>query len=80
MAASTDASASGSASAVAITAGAASVPRWPIMTSDGSTARTQRSVGSYEPEPAPTFTTVRAGPSAVWIAAAIRGSGRRTSG
>ena len=52
--------------------------RWPIITSEGSTAVTSRSVGSYGPVPAPTFTTVRASPSAARILAPMRGSSRRT--
>jgi len=69
----------GSSSALACTTGAASGGRWAIITSDGSTATTSRSCGSYDPAPAPTFTTVRASPSATRMRAAIRGSSRRTS-
>ena len=54
----------GSASATARTTGAASGGRCVIITSDGSTATTCRSSGWYEPEPAPTFTTLRASPRA----------------
>lgn len=46
------------------------------MTGDGSTATTRRSPGSYEPVPAPTFTTLAAAPSARLIRAEILGSGR----
>jgi hypothetical protein len=38
---------------------------------------TSRSVGSYEPVPAPTLRTDRASPSAASIWAAILGSGNR---
>jgi hypothetical protein len=47
------------------------------MAADGSTATTARLAGSYEPAPAPTLTTVSAGPSAAWTSAAMRGSVRR---
>src|SRR5262245_21159506 len=47
------------------------------MTSLGSTAMTYRSSGSYDPVPAPTFTTDRASPSASRMADEIRGSSRR---
>jgi hypothetical protein len=79
MAASKLPSSNGSSSATALTTGAASSGRWAIITSDGSTATTSRSCGSYDPAPAPTFTTVRASPSAARIRAAILGSGRRTA-
>src|ERR1700733_7418964 len=49
------------------------------MTADGSTAVTSLSGGSEEPVPAPTFSTVRASPSAAQICAAIRGSVRRVT-
>ena len=44
---------------------------------DGSTAVTSRPSGSYEPAPAPTFSTVRADPSDSSMRAAILGSGCR---
>jgi hypothetical protein len=40
---------------------------------------TKRSVGSYDPAPAPTFTTDVASPSASRMRPAIRGSGRRVA-
>src|SRR5438477_11964704 len=40
---------------------------------------TSRSRGSYEPAPAPTFTTVRASPSASQMGLASRGSSTRTA-
>jgi hypothetical protein len=49
------------------------------MIADGSTAATHRSVGSYDPEPAPTFSTVRASAKAAWMWSAIRGSAARAS-
>src|SRR4051812_37917709 len=49
------------------------------MVADGSIAVTSRSGDSYEPAPAPTFTTVRASPSARSMAAAMRGSVRRVA-
>ena len=61
------------------TAFAAAAGRLRIISSDGSTAVTSRSTGSYDPVPAPTFSTLRASPSAVWIIAAMRGSGLRRS-
>jgi hypothetical protein len=78
MAASKLPSANGRSSAKACTTGAAPSGRWAIITSDGSTAVTSRSAGSYAPVPAPMFTTVRASPSAARILAAMRGSSRRT--
>jgi hypothetical protein len=78
MAASKLPSSNGSSSAYARTTGAELSGRWAIITSDGSTATTSRSRGSYAPVPAPTFTTLRASPSAAWILARIRGSSRRT--
>ena len=53
--------------------------RWSIIVCDGSTATTRRSRGSYEPVPAPTLTTLRASPSAAWIAASMRGSAVRVA-
>jgi hypothetical protein len=47
------------------------------MIADGSTATTRRSAGSYEPVPAPTFSTLSASPSARASRAAILGSSRR---
>jgi hypothetical protein len=47
------------------------------MTADGSIASTRRSPGSYEPAPAPTFSTERATPSAAVNRSAMRGSARR---
>ncbi len=79
MAASQQSFSSGSSSARPRTTRAAPGGRWAIITSDGSTAITSRSRGSYEPVPAPTFTTDRASPSAATIAAAIRGSSRRVA-
>jgi hypothetical protein len=38
------------------------------------TTVTARSEGSYEPVPAPTFSTDRASPDAEWMIVAIRGS------
>ncbi len=67
----------GNAPATPRTTAAAPGARCPIIVSDGSTATTARSAGSYDPAPAPTFTTVRASPSARRITAAHRGSGRR---
>src|SRR6267378_4202298 len=60
-----------------IAGGAVPGRRWRSIAADGSTATTGRSAGSYEPAPAPTFTTLAAAPSASAMAAAIRGSGRR---
>jgi hypothetical protein len=51
--------------------------RCAIITSLGSIGITRRSRGSYDPAPAPTFTTVRASPRAAWMSAAMRGSSRR---
>ena len=76
-AASAASSATGSASALARTAGAAPAGRCASMLGDGSIASTRRPGGSYEPAPAPTFTTVRAVPRAASMRSAIRGSGRR---
>jgi putative transcriptional regulator len=47
------------------------------IVADGSTAVTCRSVGSYEPVPAPILRTLCASPSAAWTNAAIRGSATR---
>ncbi|WP_338781342.1 hypothetical protein [Streptomyces sp. DG1A-41] len=59
------------------TPGAATGGRWSGMIRLGSTARTVCG-GSYEPVPAPASrTSVTSSPSAAWIRAAIRGSGRR---
>src|SRR5579872_2750703 len=79
MAASKDWSSNGSASAMAATHGAAPAGRCARMSADGSTAVRARSGGSYDPVPAPTFTTVRASPSASQTCAAIRGSVRRVT-
>ena len=79
IAASNAPSANGSASARASMHGAAPGGRCARITADGSTAVTSRSRGSYAPAPAPTFSTVRASPSAAWIAAAIRGSSPRVA-
>ena len=49
------------------------------ISSDGSIGTTARSVGSYEPDPAPMFTTEAASPSAARIARAILGSAWRVS-
>ena len=46
------------------TTGAEPDGRWAIMRSDGSTATTSRSRGSYEPAPAPRLTTLTASPRA----------------
>ena len=51
MAASKLPSSNGSSSATARTTGTAPSGRWAIMTSDGSTATTSRSSGSYDPRP-----------------------------
>ena len=51
------------------TAGGDPGGRCASITADGSTAATGRSRGSYEPVPAPTFTTGDASPSAVRSAA-----------
>jgi hypothetical protein len=74
MAASKLSSSNGSRSAVASTAGAAARGRWARIAADGSTASTYRSEGSYDPVPAPTFSTVRLAPSAACTLASIRGS------
>ena len=79
IAASNAPSSNGRRSAVASTAGRSRRERCARIAAEGSTATTGRSSGSYEPAPAPTFTTVRAAPSAAWTRAAIRGSGRRTA-
>ncbi|MBN9097253.1 MULTISPECIES: hypothetical protein [unclassified Pseudonocardia] len=57
---------------------AAPTGRCTIVTADGSTTGTVAAGGSQEPAPAPTWSTVVASPMACRIAAAIRGSGRRT--
>src|SRR3954452_21675626 len=77
MAASTEESSSGSASAVPRRTGAAPTGRRSIIVLEGSTATTSRSSGSYEPAPAPTFATDLASPRASRIAAAMCGSARR---
>src|SRR5262245_53766778 len=77
MAASNAPSRKGRRSAVAWTTGARPAGRWWIIVHAGSTATTRRSAGSYDPVPAPTFTTDVAEPRAESMAAAIRGSGRR---
>jgi hypothetical protein len=64
----------GSVSADPCRQGAAPVGRCRIITSDASTATTGRPSGSYEPVPAPMFTTLIASPSAASIADAIRRS------
>ena len=74
IAASNEPSANGSCSATARTAGAEPGERCAIITSEGSTAVTSRSVGSYEPVPAPTLTTVCASPSAFQMGSASLGS------
>jgi hypothetical protein len=79
MAASNAPSSNGSSSATARTIGAAPSARCAIIVSDGSTATTSRSAGSYAPVPAPTLTTVRASPSAARMRRGIRGSSRRTA-
>src|SRR5262249_56841709 len=73
------ASLNGSSRADACTTGALPARRWRIIVSDGSTATTGRSRGSYAPAPAPTFTVGRTSPSARVIAPAMRASGRRWS-
>jgi hypothetical protein len=78
IAASKELSSNGSSSARASTTGAAPGGRCARITADGSTAVTSRSGGSYEPAPAPTFSTDRASPSAARMRAARRGSSRRT--
>jgi len=77
MAASNAPSAKGNRSAQACTAGAEPAGRWWIITGEGSTATTRRPLGSYDPVPAPTFTTERASARARAIWAPRRGSGRR---
>ncbi len=69
----------GSVSAQPRTIGADPAACCSIMVSDGSSATTSRSVGSYEPAPAPTFKIFEASPSAAWIAASHRGSGVRSA-
>jgi hypothetical protein len=64
IAASTLSSRSGSAPALARIAGARPDGRWAAITSLGSMATTYRSLGSYDPAPAPTLITVRASPNA----------------
>ena len=78
-AASAEPSASGNASARPSIAAGTSGGRWSRMTADGSTAITSMSRGSYEPLPAPTFTTDWASPSAARTAVWMRVSGRRTT-
>jgi hypothetical protein len=58
-------------------AGARSRGLCAAITSLGSIATTWRSLGSYDPAPAPTLTTVRASPRAARIRARKRGSSRR---
>jgi hypothetical protein len=77
IAASKQPSGNGRSSAVASTAAGSPAGRCARIDTDGSTGVTWRSAGSYEPAPAPTFSTVRAAPSAWLIRAAIRASGRR---
>lgn len=72
-------SANGRSSAKACTTAPAVAGRCRIISSDGSTATTRRSAGSYDPVPAPTFRMVAAGPSAAAMRAAIRASGFRSS-
>ena len=64
-------------SADARIAGASAGGRCAAITSLGSMATTWRSRGSYEPVPAPTFTTVPASPSAAWMRARRPGSSWR---
>ena len=45
------------------------------MANEGSTATTEQSMGSYDPAPAPTFTTVAASPRASRTAVAKHGRG-----
>ena len=52
-------SGNGRASAAAFTAAASPAGRCARIDADGSTGVTWRSAGSYEPAPAPTFSTVR---------------------
>src|SRR6185437_14430223 len=80
IAASKDWSWNGRLSAAAAMHGAAPAGRCARMTADGSAAVTSRPGGSYEPVPAPTFSTVRASPSAAQTCAAILGSVRRVAG
>ena len=75
MAASKAASGNGRLSAPAWTTSMPCARRCAIMVADGSTATTRRSVGSYDPAPAPTLTTVAARPRLRWMQAAILGSG-----
>ena len=67
----------GTFSALAITTGAAVFERWLTINSEGSTAITVRSLGSYEPVPAPMLITRLASPITELIASCHRGSGRR---
>ena len=62
---------------MASTASASPAGRCARIDADGSTGVTSRPAGLYEPAPAPTFSTVRAAPSASPIRAAIRASGWR---
>ena len=67
----------GMASAAAAIAGAALRARCRSIVADGSSATTGRSMGSYEPAPAPTLRTVAASPIALRMAEAQRGSALR---
>ena len=63
--------------AVTSKAGANFGGRWARIEADGSIAVTRRSVGSYDPAPAPTLSTVLAEPKARLMYAAMAGSGWR---
>src|SRR5215472_16000581 len=67
----------GSASATACTAAAAPRGRCDSITADGSAATTGRSLGSYDPLPAPTLSTGDASPRAAQSGAAILGTSCR---
>src|SRR5437763_668526 len=71
-------SGNGSCSAKARMQGAAAGARCAIITAAGSTATVPRAVGSYEPVPAPTLTTVAASPSACPITRPARRGEKRT--
>jgi hypothetical protein len=77
IAASTDSSSSGRLSAAALSTSAAPGGRWAIISPEGSSATTSMSVGSYDPVPAPTLTTLRALPRASLKRRSSLGSGRR---
>ena len=67
----------GSAAALARTAGALPSGRWDSITVEGSTATTARPDGSYDPVPAPTLRMRSAAPRRADTTASQRGSARR---